>query len=266
MNLCGGVNCHIDHYVSSPQANWSIWTQEMIEDSQYVILVCSPTLAQLLREPGSHILDMEKGKYYANTIVNYVQPIKFIPVLLNNHILQGVNPLDWVPIQLHMSSVYRLNISELRSVLVFPEGTPRQVLDKKLRQVLREERFKSIVSLLSHLRGETTTSRPLSPQTPISEDAPNTLKEFPDLTVTRQVARRLKEKWFDLGIKLGVSSFALDDIKKGLSNPMDYESATKEMFREWIRRAPEGKREKRKALKRALVDMKYGRLAEELFQ
>ena len=55
----------------------------MIEESQYVILVCSPTLAQLLREPGSHILHMEKGKYYANTIVNYVQPIKFIPVLLH---------------------------------------------------------------------------------------------------------------------------------------------------------------------------------------
>jgi hypothetical protein len=201
---------------------------------------------------------MEIGRYYANSIVNYIQPQKFIPVLLNNYMPQG-NPLDWVPAQLHMSSLYQLNISEFRSVLRVPEGTSRRMFDEKLRQALTEERFKSIMKLLYHLRGETATSRPLSPENPISGD-----EKFPPGLMTRQIAIRLQEKWFGLGVKLGVSSFALDNIKDGLSNPTDYESATKEMFDLW--RPTKGTLEdKRRALKQALDDMEYGRLTEKLF-
>lgn len=260
LNLCGGVKCKVDRYISSHPPNWNLWTEQLIKESQYVILVCSPTLSKALREPGSCILEMKKGKYYANSVVNYVQPQKFIPVLLNNHVPQA-NPLDWVPAQLHMTSLYQLNISELRSALTVPEGAPRHVLDEKMRLVLTEERFKSIAKLLNHLRGETATSRPLSPQNPISVDALS--EEFPP-DLIRQIAIRLKEKWFNLGIKLGVSSFALDSVKEGLSNPTDYESATKEVFVLW--RAKRKLGATKETLKQVLDNMEYGRLTEKLFQ
>ena len=260
LNYCGGFTCTVDHYVDAPPPNWNIWTQQLIEKSQYVILVCSPTLFEALREPGSCELEMEKGKCYANSVVNYVQPQKFIPVLLNNHAPQG-NRLDWVPAQLHMSSLYRLNISELRSALTVPKGTPRHVFDERLRQALTEERFRSIMNLLNHLRGETATSRPRSPENPISVDALS--EEFPPDPMIRQIAARLKEKWFTLGIKLGVSSFALDSVKESLSNPTDYESATKEVFVLW--RAKKKLGATKEALKQVLDDMEYRRLTEKLF-
>ena len=255
---CGGFTCTIDHYVNIPPANWNIWTQQRIEESQYVLLVCSPTLAQALREPANYMLDMEKGKYYVSTVVNFIQPQKVIPVYLNCYIPQA-DPLGWVPTQLHMSSLYCLNISEFRSVLTVPEGTPRHVLDEKLRTALSEDRFKSITKLVNHLRGEIAISQPVSPENAISGDIN---KEFPD-TLMRQIAIRLKEEWYNLGVKLGVNSFELDDVKEGLSNPTDYESATKKTF--WLWRIAKGRLATRAVLKQALVEMKYGRLAEELF-
>ena len=146
----------IDHYIDVPPSNWNIWTERKIIESQYVILVCSPTLSQVLREPGSCILEMEKGKYYASTIVNYIQPKKVIPVLLNDYVPKDF--LDWVPTQLHASTVYVLNVAELHSALGVSGDSPRSVLDEKLRLALSEERFRNIAELVNHIRGEIGTT------------------------------------------------------------------------------------------------------------
>ena len=138
LSHCGGFTCTVDHYVDVHPANWDLWTQQRIEESQYVLFVCSPTLAHHLRDPGDSILVMEKGKYYVSSIVNYVKPQKFIPVFLNQYVPRSY--LDWVPSQLHASAVYGLNISELRSVLDVPASTPRHVFDQRLETALSDER------------------------------------------------------------------------------------------------------------------------------
>ena len=130
----------VDYYVDVPPPNWNTWTQQRIKESQYVILVCSPTLAQMLKMPHNYTLSMEKGKYFANGIVNLVHPPKFIPVYLNAY-KPGANQ-EWLPPQLRMCTVYNLNISKLNAAIQVDEGTPRFVLDQKLTNALSADRFR----------------------------------------------------------------------------------------------------------------------------
>ena len=163
LNHCGGFTCTVDHYVDVPPPNWNTWTQQRIEESQYVILVCSPSLAQMMKTPHNHTLNMEKGKYFANGIVNLVHPPKFIPVYLN-----GANQ-EWLPPQLRMCTVYNLNISELSVAIRVDEGTSRHVLDQKLADALSDEsgRFREVAKLVYHLRSESEATPPVPPQVPI---------------------------------------------------------------------------------------------------
>ena len=167
LNHCGGFTCTIDHYIDVPPPNWNNWTQQRIEESQYVILVCSPTLAQRIRDPQDHMLNMEKGKYYANGIVNLVHPQKFIPVYLNGHKPRTSHENGWLPPQLRMCTVYNLNISELRTALAVPEGSTRHVLDEKFTTALHDDRFREVAKLVYHLRSESDTTPPVPPQNPI---------------------------------------------------------------------------------------------------
>ena len=277
LNHCGGFTCTIDHYVDVPPPNWNVWTQQKIEESQYVLLVCSPTLAQVLKTPHDYTLEMEKGKYYASTVVNYVKPQKFIPVFLNYYIPR-VDPSEWVPTQLHMSTLYGLNISELRSVLTVSEGTPRHVLDEKLRRALSDDRFRNIAKLVNHLRGETATSPPVPPQLPISVP-PTAGPSFPNYPSTltamhrqslhehipsssfEKIAGRMPRDWFTLGVKLGVESTQLQKLRT--KHSFNHVPAALEMFSLW--QQTKGRLATRKALKDVLVKMEYGRLAYELF-
>ena len=276
LNHCGGFTCMVDHYVDVPPPNWNLWTQQRIEESQYVILVCSPTLAQVLREPSDYMLEMDKGKYYVSTIVNYVQPQKIIPVYLNNYMPQAF--LEWVPTQLHTSAVYGLNLSELCSALTVSEDSPRHVLDEKLRIALSEERFRNIAKLVNHLRGETATSPPVPPQHPIPVPpiGPGATPQFPNYPPTftqhglhehipsssfEKIAERMPRDWFTLGVKLGVESTQLQKLRT--KHSFNHVPAALEMFSLW--QQTKGRLATRKALKDVLVKMEYGRLAFELF-
>ena len=370
LNYCGGFTCTIDHYVDIPPPNWNIWTQQRIEESQNVLLVCSPTLAQMIRTPHNYMLSMEKGKYYANGIVNLIHPPKFIPVYLNGY-KPGANQ-EWLPPQLRMCTVYNLNISELRVAIQIPEGSPRYVLDEKLTSVLSEPEgtFSEVANLVTHLRGESKTTPPDPPQVPIqvpavahmpathlpavhtahgghsaahvaqpqsdvhmehalgapvahgvqpqsnsihapfqsnhpiaassngslhlvqaeqqqyqfsldsinSQPATNESLHFvtpmqpqegleaediPDI-VMRKIAIPLKDKWFHLGMKLGIDCSELEFIQKNLNPITDYESAMMKMFRLW--KLTNKQLATRQALRQALVEMEYGHLAQEVFQ
>ena len=184
LNHCGGFTCMVDHYVDIPPANWNTWTQQRIEESQYVILVCSPTLAQMMRTPHNYTLNMEKGKYFANGIVNLIHPPKFIPVYLNGY-KPGANQ-EWLPPQLRMCTVYNLDISKLSAAIQVPEDTPRHVLDKKLTDALSDERFREIAKLVNHLRSESETIPPVPPEVPIQ--VPQTAVHAAHLHITSQVA------------------------------------------------------------------------------
>ena len=340
----------VDHYTNLHPESWNIWTQQKIEESQYVLLVLSPMLAQKIMNPvGEDVLHMEKGKYYVNGIVNYIHPPKFIPVFLNHCI--PANYHLWIPAQLRMYTAYHLNIAELRAVLQVPEGSPENVFHEMLRTALHDEKFKMVASLVSHLRNETDTLPPRPPPVPVKvpppeipppasnkvgkvleeslihpieeeggrwdenmlsysheQDIGHPVSEVHNMAgvaeehspdheekklfvynkesgnpvtpmqaqeedleadniqgnVMRRVAIRVKDKWFDLGRRLGVHVSELEAIKNNLNHPADYESATKNMFRLW--KLTKGELATNQALKQALVDIEYGRLAQELFQ
>ena len=209
---------------------------------------------------------MEKGKYYASSVVNYIQPHKVIPVYLNHYVPQAY--LDWVPTQLHTSTVYGLNISTLSSALSVSEDSPRHVLDERLRLALSEERFRNFAKLVNHLRGETATSPPVPPERPIpvplTATFPTTrsgLHEHIPSSSFEKIAERMPRDWFTLGVKLGVESTQLQKLR--IKHSPDHVPAALEMFSLW--QQAKGRLATRKALKDVLVKMKYGRLAYELF-
>ena len=171
LNHLGGLKCMVDHYIDVPPPNWNIWTEQRIVESQYVLLILSPTLAHKIKNPiGEDVLDMEKGKYYVNSIVNCIHPPKFIPIFLNNHIPRVPNHVQWIPSQLRMSTAYCLNIAEFRATLLVPEGTPEHVFHEMLRVALQDDRFKVVASLVHHLREEADTVPPRPPQVPVAVD------------------------------------------------------------------------------------------------
>ena len=353
LNLCGGFKCIVDHYTNLHPESWNIWTQQKIEESQYVLLVLSPMLAQKIKNPvGEDVLHMEKGKYYVNGIVNYIHPPKFIPVFLNGYIPADYH--QWIPSQLQMYTVYHLNIAELRTVLLrVPEGSPENVLHETLRIALSDEKFNVVAKLVIHLRDEADVVPPkpllvpvqVPPQEipppasalpkvdnasllpyPVQEksggwvsvdesvqsyshqqDIAHPVSEVQNIAgvaeehspdhearkhfvynrklgnpvaamqtqeedleadsiqdnVMRRIAIRVKDKWFDLGITLGVHASELEAIKNNLDRPMDYEFATKKMIGLWQRNM--GELATSQILKQALVDVECGRLAQELF-
>ena len=288
LNHCGGFTCMVDYYVNVPPLNWNNWTQQQIQESQYVILVCSPTLAQVMRDPQDHMLNMEKGKYYANDIVNLIHPQKFIPVYLNGYKPRTSQENGWLPPQLCMCTVYNLNISELRIALEVPEGSPQHILYQKLTTALHEDRFREVAKLVYHLRSDSHIFQPqlsmsvhpqfnIHPPSNIQSASSNESFHFvypiqqqggleaeliPNVKL-RLIAVRLKGHWFNLGVKLGVESFELEFVQK-VYHPTDYEGAALRMFYLW--RIAKNELATKEALKQALIDMEFGQLAQELFQ
>ena len=169
LSSCGGFKCEVDHYVPVPPPNWNTWTIKQIQESEYVLLVYSPILDQQIHSSQNIMLNMEKGKYYANGIINLMHPPKFIPVYLNGRL--PPNNLGWLPPQLHTCTEYMLNINQLRMAIEVPEGTPEHVFSEKLTEALHEDRFRDVAKLVSHLRGESDTTRPNPPLNPIKVPA-----------------------------------------------------------------------------------------------
>ena len=216
---------------------------------------------------------MEKGRYYVSSIVNYVKPPKFIPVFLNHYVPRSY--LDWVPSQLHTSAIYGVNVSELRSVLDVPEGTPRHIFDQKLGTVLSDDRFREVAKLVNHLRDESATSPPLPPKEPIrfsqssdlshdpfSSTTPTTKHEHILSSAFEKIAERMPRDWFALGVKLGVNTRQLEQLRK--KHRHNHTPATLEMLSLW--QQTQGELATKKVLKDVLVKMQYGRLAGELFR
>ena len=76
-----------------------------------------------------------------------------------------------------------------------------------------------------------------------------------------KIAERVPRDWQHLGIKLGVEYSILENLRT--THPSDTRSAAMEMFGIWQR--TKGKHATKKALKTALLELKYGRVANEVF-
>jgi len=161
----GGLKCHFDGYdmpAEQQPTNWSLWTENMIIESDFVLMVCSPSLLQPLQSQGP--VEMLKGKFYANAITNAIaaNAQKIIPVFLN----VGLQ-LEWIPTSLLMRTCYQLNVAEFHEHLGDTEGLSHEEFGSRLGEVLQDQRFQQIASLLAHLRGESYNPQPLAPLNPV---------------------------------------------------------------------------------------------------
>ena len=147
--------------------NWNKWTQDKIKESDFVLLVCSPSLYQALERAGQNTVEMVKGPFYANSVVNLIHPPKFIPVFFNNCRPQG-QLTQWIPgSNLHSSTNYILDIDGLAQAIVVPDDSPPEALHQRIGEALQMPRFETWVKLISHLRGESHVERPTPAYPPI---------------------------------------------------------------------------------------------------
>ena len=161
LSKSGGFTCECDHY-HTHKANWSIWTEKMIKESDVVLLVCSPMMVQYLQEPSHQLVQMTRGKFYADSIPSYIDPKKFVPVFLNSSLQPQL-----VPANLQAVKHYELRVSELISRMGDTSGMTAEQFAKQVTELLEEPVFRDIAALLAFLRRQCSTFRPLPPPQPI---------------------------------------------------------------------------------------------------
>ena len=283
-----GVETVIDQY-KDHMANWDGWTQSMIAQSDHVLMVCSPQLSRSLQSQAIIVVEMGKGKFFNHSVVNSISAPKFVPIFLHDCVAH-----DWIPASLRMTSNFKLNISELTPLIDVEDETPNydQLVQAKLRNALQDPRFIDIVNLVKLLRQDSDNTPPpvLNPFSLPSGHAPPIRGAIPpsythvpirpiplprsdtdpsrrgepeyiskeDLT---RIAEVVPRDWQHLGIKLGVEYTKLEALRT--KHPFDSTLATLEMFRLW--QTKKGKLATRKALKQALIDLKFGLVAREIF-
>lgn len=160
---CGGIDCIVDIYEGENPLNWDIWTTSKIAESDYVLMVCSPQLIQHFTSGQRAHVQMYKGVYFSDTVINMIEAPKFIPVFLNSCVPEELR--SWIPIQLHMStqpfhlrylSDFCDDIKDISTGNVNPAAA------------LQDPKHKELVKLLRHLRGENKLIPPQAPPSPIA--------------------------------------------------------------------------------------------------
>lgn len=177
LNACGGLVISLDMYETASKGNWNKWTEDKIRQSQFVLLVCSPMLYQALERAGQDIVDMEKGSFFANSVINLVHPEKFIPVFFEN--CRPPDLTQWIPgSNLALTTKYVLNMEEFAQAIDVPEGSSPQALHQQIGQALGMPQFEEWVKLIAHLRGESYVSRSTPAYPPIQLPPPRPHGEY----------------------------------------------------------------------------------------
>lgn len=159
LSKCGGLKCEFDGYDDNHELNWDAWTQRMIEECDFVLLICSHKLISHFRDPKHVLVDMTKGKFWADAMVNHIDARKFIPVFLNSDF-----DSICVPAGLKAATHYELRVSDLEAEM---EGTVDEQFNQRIEVLLQEQRYSSIAALLAFLRGEDFAARPPPPSQPV---------------------------------------------------------------------------------------------------
>lgn len=163
---CGGFqSCSIDLYEVDEQPNWNIWTQKKIEESTYVVMVCSPQFIRMLSQRERRDVRMHKGMFFSDTVVNSIVAPKFVPVFLNHCI--PVHPKDWMPPQLHAARYFWLRY--LRELLRDVQAQDYSDVERNqiLFQKLRDPKHGELARLVGYLRKEQEVVAPTAPRVPV---------------------------------------------------------------------------------------------------
>jgi hypothetical protein len=80
-----GIDCMIDQYVLVPEGGWPLWMERQIEDSDFVLMVCTETYFRRVmdkEEPGKGLGVRWEGRLIYHSIYKAeMRNTKFIPVL-----------------------------------------------------------------------------------------------------------------------------------------------------------------------------------------
>ncbi len=159
LSSCGGITCSTDFYEKGNPGNWNIWTQQQIETSNHVVMIASPQLYQHLSKEERTDVEMERGKYFSNTVINTIEAPKFVPVFLNGN--EPQSPKHWLPLQLHMSTWFLLrNVREFYNA-VDMHGEHTEPLREKFSRHLQDPKYRSLANFILHLLGEHNVVAPV---------------------------------------------------------------------------------------------------------
>ena len=134
----------------------------MMQRCEYIVFVCSPMLKRTLHDSQHELISMQRGKFYADVVVNYISPHKFIPVFLNVPARD-----EWVPMSLQTATFYELPVNEFCAAVGDTEGMHPLQFERKMSYVLDDPRFESIAALIATLRKEPLNPRPKPPTRPV---------------------------------------------------------------------------------------------------
>jgi TIR domain len=125
-----GVDCHIDQYEDSPPEGWARWMHNQIQDSDYVLVVCTETYKR--RFEGKEAVGKGIGAKWEGAIITQHlyesegRNSKFIPVALSEE------DVTYIPLELRQGTRYVLNTEEGYNDLYFRLTDQRRRLKRAL--------------------------------------------------------------------------------------------------------------------------------------
>ena len=120
LDLYCGIDSHLDLKVSHENfpANWSRWMETEIRTCRHILVICTAPLykglTQSINNPSQErgLVEMFEGAFYADSIVNCIQPSKCILVFLDRP-----QDLQLIPSELRTQKQFQLNIKQLMTTI-----------------------------------------------------------------------------------------------------------------------------------------------------
>ena len=166
LTKCGGIICSMDMYEKEPQQNWNIWTLNKIEESKYVVMICSPMLKNYLSTGIRSDVNMFQGRFFSDAVVNSITSPKFIPVFLNEY--KHLSPKSWIPLQLLMSRIFHLeNVGKFYDDVGMSTQPDSSILNRQLSRALGQPAYRELAEFVQYLRGNQAVAPPERPAEPI---------------------------------------------------------------------------------------------------
>lgn len=128
-----GVDCHLDQYEDSPPEGWARWMHNQIQDSDYVLVVCTAIYKR--RFEGRGAVGKGAGAQWEGAIITQHlyesegRNSKFIPVIFS------FDEVNHIPLELRQGTWYILNSEEGYNDLYYRLTDQRRRVKRELGQL-----------------------------------------------------------------------------------------------------------------------------------
>lgn len=115
---CSDIVLHIDLTVTNIPTNWNRWVEKQITSCDYVLLICTRELHKALTAMDNTIVEMFKGRFYSNSILDCLHPSKVIPVFID-----CPEDRELIPMRLHDKKCFELYVAAFQHNLQINEDS-----------------------------------------------------------------------------------------------------------------------------------------------